>query len=118
MPLIQSDNFGSCGVSAIKQRPGKKLCGFTWVARLLWAAALQCRDLARFSVAASQRNQYPMPPICDIHEWKASGTKPDFTRNGLKSGLALKQPPWERHLGAITSTWRSIAAGSRSHECF
>ena len=25
MPLIQGDNFGSCGVSAIKQRPGKKV---------------------------------------------------------------------------------------------
>ena len=24
MPLTQGDNFGSCGVSAIKQRPGKK----------------------------------------------------------------------------------------------
>lgn len=25
MPLTQGDNFGSCGVSAIKQRPGKKV---------------------------------------------------------------------------------------------
>ena len=80
MPLIQSDNLGSCGVSAIKQRPGKKIMRIH-----------MGRPSSMGGGFAVSRPSANGPDLSDIRSLRGSGILPRFFQQSRLEGAPTRR---------------------------